>query len=306
MARARTFRLTIEGSARLEDVPVREIATLLDDLVGLVARGSAEVLRRPINTTGRYRTAIEQASHVRLSAITSSSVVVDFFAAPPTPLPDGIDLDAESLSEMGISLVLDVADGKGLGEHPTLARSVGAFYDRVRSRRPDAIIKLEDRRNGHRRVAVLDERTRSLIEETLPTVAEVHQPSEVTGRLYEANVESRTAQVRSPTGERIDVQFEREHEADVRRLLGNRAELRGDVSYDPATNRARRIRVTEVPKPRQLDLEFEGVDFWVDPTIPALVTDAGAVPTADPSSLELREAADADWDALYEALSVGE
>src|SRR3989304_5050800 len=86
----------------------------------------------------------------------------------------------------------------------------------------------------------------------------------VTGRLLEANLEARSAQVRTPSGDRVAVRFGAEHEADIRRLLGDRAALLGDLTNDPRSRRAQAVRVTQIISGEQMGLDLEGVDTWGD------------------------------------------
>ena len=127
---------------------------------------------------------------------------------------------------------------------------------------------------------------------------------DVTGRLFELNLEARSAQVRTPSGERVDVQFGPEHEDDIRRLLGNRAALKGEITYDPKTNRAKAVRIHEIVTGDQLGLDFGGVDFWNDRPVSELISEAGAIAVENPSDLEVSGVSEEEWSALYEALGI--
>lgn len=129
---------------------------------------------------------------------------------------------------------------------------------------------------------------------------------DVTGRLFEANLETRSAQVRTPLGERVDVQFDPEHEPAIRELLGVRARFTGDVTFDRRAKRAKTVHVRHILTGVQLGLDFGGVDFWVDRPVLDLVREAGAGPVAEPADLELMSVSDADWAALSEALGLGD
>ena len=300
------YRVTLQRAERLEDLPVREIAAFLDGIVGLVARGSADVLHRPISSGGgRYEGPIEEASHIRLASLTSGSIVAELLPALAAPLPGGIGLNAETLSEQAIGLVIDVAAGES-DQHPDLARAFSEFVGRFVGRRQGASLRIEDRRDGRQREVVVDvDRSKALRATVdLAAAAAARSTKDVTGRLFELNLEARSAQVRTPSGERVDVQFGPEHEDDIRRLLGNRAALKGEITYDPKTNRAKAVRIHEIVTGDQLGLDFGGVDFWTDRPISELISEAGAIAVENPSDLEVSGVSEEEWSALYEALGI--
>ena len=297
------FRVTLEGADRLEDRPLREIAEFLDGLVTLVARASAGVLHKPQPAGGgRYEGPIEDASHIRLASLTSGSVVAEILPAPASPLQGAINLDAETLSEQAIGRVIDVAAGQVDGD-PELARAFSAFVDRVVGRRPGASLRLEDRRPGHPRNVVVDARFGETARTALS--ATTRSEGDVTGRLFEANLEARSAQVRTPSGERVDIQFEPDLDQDIRRSLGNRSALKGEIVYDPHTKRAKAMHVREIVVGDQLALDFEGVDFWTDRPVSDMIAEAGARPVENARDLQLEGVSEAEWEALYEALGIG-
>ena len=298
------FRVTLEGADRLEDRPLREIAEFLDGLVTLVARASADVLHRPQPAGGgRYEGPIEDASHIRLASLTSGSVVAEILPAPAFPLPGAIDLDAETLSEQAIGRVIDVAAGQVDGD-PELARAFSAFVDRVVGRRPGASLRLEDRRPSHQREVVVDARFGETIRAALS--ATTRSEGDVTGRLFEANLEARSAQVRRPSGERVDIQFDSDHDEAIKLALGIRAAVKGEIIYDPHTKRARTVHVREIVTGDQLALDFDGADFWTDRPASDLIVEAGAQPVENSGDLQLQGVSEAEWEALYEALGIAQ
>lgn len=302
--RGAPYRVTLEGVGRLEDLPVREIAAFLDGLVALVARGSSDIINRPMRIGGgRYEGPVEDASHIRLASLTSGSVVAELLPAPATPLAGTIGLDAETLSEQAIGLVVDVAAGESAG-HPELARAFVEFVDRSIGRRASASVTFEDRRPGLARTVSVD---RSRLDEMRAGASESAAPptaKHVVGRLFEANLESHSAQIRTPAGEKVDVRYDAEHDEDVRRLLGNRASLRGEITYDPKTSKVKAVRIQEILTGDQLGLDFEGIDFWADRPVSELIADARAVPIAEPAELEIGGVTDEEWASLYEVLGI--
>lgn len=299
-----SFRFVVDGDRKLEDVPLREIASMLEGFAALVARGSADILNRPMHPgPGRQEGPIEEASRIRLVSLTSGSIVATVLPAAPTPLPEGgFDLGVETLSEQAIGLVLDVAGGQTEG-HADLARALVDFTDRHLGRYEGAVLRLEDRRPDHRREVIVDGARRSELRKKVEAAVTLSvSTKDVTGRLFEANLETNSAKVRTPTGEKVDVQYSPEHEDDIRHLLGHRADLRGEITYDRGTQHAKAIRIREIVTGDQLGLDFGGVDFWTDRPVSQLIAQAGAKPVEDPADLELHGASDGEWAALYEAL----
>lgn len=98
-------------------------------------------------------------------------------------------------------------------------------------------------------------------------------------------------------GEKVDVQYSPEHEADIRHLLGNRAELRGEITYDRRTQHAKAIRIREIVTGDQLGLDFSRVDFWTDRPVSELIAEAGAEPVENPADLEIQGVSEESWTA---------
>lgn len=301
------FRVVIDSERRLEDVPVREIASMLDGLASLIARASADILHRPIRPgSGRQEGPIEDAARIRLVSLTSGSINAGVLPAAPRPLPEGgFDHGAETLSEQAFGLVLNVADGQTEG-HVDLARALVEFTERFVGRHAGAVLRLQDNRPDHAREVVVDTHRRLEIAKYVGVVGAMKTATEdVTGRIFEANVETNSAQVRTTAGERVDVEFEVEHATEIKRLLGDRAALRGEITFDPRTQRAKTVHVREILAGAQLGFDFDGVDFWVDRPIAELMAETGAEPVEDPADLELPGVTAGQWSALYEALGIG-
>jgi hypothetical protein len=300
------FRVVIDGDRRLEDVAVRELAGMLEALAGLVAWASGDILHRPLHSgAGRQEGAIEDAARIRLVSLASGSIDAAVLPAAPKPLPEGgFDHEAETLSEQSFGLLLTVAGGAVEG-HVDLARALVDFTERFASQ-PGASLRLEDRRPADGRSVIVDAKRREDLRHRIAVATAAPIPKrEVTGRIYQVNVETDTALVRTPQGDRVDIEFGRELMEDMKRLLGDRASLRGEVTYDPRTQRAKSVRIREIMTGDQLGLDFGGVDFWGDRPVLELIAEAGGHPVADPSELEVHGASKGEWDALYEVLGNG-
>lgn len=301
------FSVTLDGAGKLEDVPLREVAAWLDGLVGLVARGSALVLHRPIPPGGgRYEGPVELASQIRLESLTSGSIVANLLPAKPGPPPEGsLGLSVDSLSEQGMSLLIDVAGGQ-IEKAPELAKSLAAFVDRFVARHEGATLRLVDHRPDRSREVVLSPGKRAEIRDDLVR----EEPSEiatkvVAGRLYEVNTETHSALLRVPSGSKVDVKWSPEQQVQIRQLLGGHADLLGEVEVDSKTNEIKSVRIREIVSGAQLGLDFAGVNFWTDVPATDLALMADAMPVEDPTDLEVSGVTESEWSALYEALGSG-
>jgi hypothetical protein len=282
----------------LGEVAVGDVVEFLRGVVDLVAHGSAIQIAKPMGTPGRRGTAIEEASKIRLVGLKDGSLIAELAPAPAPPVPDSLGLDVQNLSQLSLDAVFDTVEGKE--PRRELAAPLIEFARRMAARRPGQPVVFIDRRTASEVVAELDGlRLKRL--ETLEAGAatETRQVRGVSGRIFEANVDTDEARLRTLTGEAVKVQYEPALEGEIKRLLGDRASVRGDVTYDPATNRVRAIHATEMLAGDQL--EFEGVDFWHEPSLSELADNVTAQPVTDPDDLHF-EATDAEWDELYGVL----
>lgn len=297
------FEFILEGVGRMEEIPLREVADFLESIVILVAQGAASVMGRPIRGSGQYPGPVADAARVRLVALRSGSLRAELLPAAPAPQPEGLGIAAVGLSEAAIEAVVTTIDGSD--RYPELAGSLATFIERHRAHGHDASLRIIDLRHGGSRDVVADAASLPALlavaaRGTLPTMAS----RLVSGRMFEADVERRTAKVRTASGAKVDVSFGPEHVEAIERVFGATASLSGDVDYDPSTAAIRRIRVTEVVAGEQMGLDFGGVDFFHPPTLAELSARQGTGPVTDPDALALQGVSDADWDAFFEAIGV--
>lgn len=291
------FAIKLPGPG-LGEVAVADIVDFLRGVVDLVAYAAARELVRPAGLPGRRGAAIEGASRVRLLGLSSGSVTAEL-APAPNPVPQGsIDLDVETLSETSLRAVFATVEGQS--RDPELANALIVFAERMSARRGGQAVTFIDRRGAHEVTTPIDHdalnRLRTIRDEAQTARASVNR---VTGRLYEANVESDEAHVRTASGDTVKVEYDPAIEPEIKRLLGDRTSLIGEVELDPRTNRVREIRARTVDS--GIQMEFEGVDFWQDPDLGELAKAVGAGPVSDPSHLHI-EASDDEWDELYRVL----
>jgi hypothetical protein len=291
------FRFTLDGVGRLEELPLADVAELLRGLVGMIARGAAEELNRPITGVGRWEGPVEQASALRLVSLHSGSVVAEVLRPP---LADGLLVDADTLTDQAFARVFRVIEG-GASEHPTIAGAMADVLDRF-SGRPAATLRVEDLREGRQRKATVSVGQRTQLRSVARAATIRPMDRDITGRIFEADLEEDTAKVRTAAGEKVEVSFPPELQDEVRRSLGSRAELRGELVYDPKTNKAKSLRAHEIVRGDQL--AFGGVDFWNPKSLDELVAEQRTGPITDPSVLSIDGATDDEWEAFFGAIGV--
>ncbi len=295
--RAGRYAIKLPGPG-LGEVAVGDVVEFLRGVVDLVANGSAAEIAKPIGSPGRRGTAIEEASKIRLLDLRDGSLVAELAPAAAFPMPDSMGLDVETLSELALIAVFETVEGRE--GRPEVASALVEFAQRMATRRPDQPLVFIDRRSSAETTTALDDTTLRRLESLGTRAAsEPLRAQGVVGRLFEANVDKDEARLRTPTGETVKVEYEPELERDIKRLLGDRASLQGEVTYDAATQRVRSIHATEVLAGDQLG--FEGVDFWQDPSLVELAESVGAGPVSDPDDLHF-EASEAEWDEVYGVL----
>ncbi len=284
-------RMVLEGGAKLGDVPASDIARFIDGVVRTIAKAAGHAVGREVRQTGRWQGAVAAASEVRLVAIRPGSIEFVFAPAPQEVGPQTLGLDVETLSERALAIAVSAA-GDDSARYRDVARSwvktadalgIGARYQRVRI--------LSDRKQ----LAVIDGPSLDVLREVAGG-----RPREAVamlqGRLYEANFDARTATLRTPTGEVVQVQYGQEHADDIYRVLRGPANLRGDVSYDPVSSRALRVRVTQIESPRQMHLG----EFWQEHSLPGVIREQHLTPIQDPQTLVIPGLTADDWRVLRE------
>jgi hypothetical protein len=167
--------------------------------------------------------------------------------------------------------------------------------------RSDAITFRADPGTPGERVARIDGPSRVRLLEVVQ--AAERRSGEVTGRLFEANFEQRTAKLRLLTGQEVRVTFTAEHDEEIYRVLRGTTSLRGDVTYDPATAAARRIDVTNLEPPEQLTAGLELGDFWSSATLDQLADEQDVAPVTDLAGLVDHEATDEEVEAFLQAIA---
>lgn len=260
-----------------------------------VARAAGHALGKQVRPTGRWKKAVERASEVRLVELRSGSVEFVFASAPDLTEALGLPWHDGSLNERALAIATEAA-GPSAERYPDVAEAwaslardlyVGTRYERMRF--------LQE---GNREVAVIDAAGLAVLAGGAVREAVTPYESRLQGRLFEANFDARSAQLRGPTGDVVRVEYDDELADEIYRILRVTADLAGEVSYDPTTMRATSIHVRQIERPVQLAID----DFWSTPSIAQLIQDQGLRPIADPRALAAGGLTAADWEELREAI----
>lgn len=287
--------IRLEGGPGLEDAPAADIARFIDGVVHAVARAAGHALGRQVRPTGRWKKAVECASEIRLIELRSGSVEFVFASAPDLTEALGLPWYDGSLNERALAIAAEAA-GPAADRYPDVAEAwvslardlrVGDRYERIRFLADD-----------DREVAVIDETGLATLADAAVREAVTPYESRLQGRLFEANFDARSAQLRGPTGDIVRVEYDDELADDIYRVLRVTANLAGEVSYDPTTMKATSIHVRQIERPVQLGMD----DFWSSPSIAQLIHEQGLRPIADPRALVAEGLTASDWEELREAI----
>jgi hypothetical protein len=291
----RTVRL--EGGGELSDIPARDIARCIDGIVHATARAAGYALGARVRPTGRWRRAVERAADIRLVELMSGSAVLAFESAPDITEALGLPWHEGSLNERALAIAVEAA-GEGAEQYPDVAAEwVKMAVDLEVGKRYDRIVVVEDPETELVRVNKESlKRLRMVAGKRLGPVA----PSGLQGRLYEANFDARTAQLKGLGGEIVRVEYPEELADDIYEVLRGTANLAGEVTFSPETMRANSIKVSQVNRPVQLALD----EFWESKPIAEIATEAGIHKVEDQQELVIAGLSPADWAELREAMRV--
>jgi hypothetical protein len=302
------LRIKLEGdTARLGQVPAADVAQLILSFERALAQAAAVVLGKPKTTTGRYKAVIEQAAALRLVAIEEGSVVPVLELPDHVPLADKdeLDFDVATLGHSALDTVLDVAaNDAGKPVHPLVAKAVLEMTERLHIGTRYEAMTLIEAPNGSRagRQARVDGAARERLHrcvaeaESLATRAE-----DLTGVLFEADFEKRTARLRTATQGVVEVSFEPEHDDAIHTALRQSSTVRGEVIYDPHTHAAKTVHLQEVVRGIEQLVLDPGV-FWRAASFAELAAEQGAGAPIDPASLEDDQASEQEREAFMAAI----
>lgn len=279
-------------------MPAADIARFIDGVVHAVARAAGHALGRKVRPTGRWKRAVERASEIRLVELRTGNVEFVVTSAPDVTEALGLPWRDGSLNERALAIAREAA-GPSAERYPDVAEAwvslardleVGTRYERIRFLG-----------EGNREVAVIDAAgLAGLAVLAGRAVREAVRPyeSRLQGRLFEANFETRSAQLRGPSGEVIKAEYDDDLTDEIYRVLRGTANFTGEVTYDPTTMKATSIHVRQIDRPVQLGMD----DFWSTPSIAQLIQEQGLRPIPDSLSLVADGLTASDWEELREAM----
>jgi hypothetical protein len=303
------LRIKLEGeTARLGQVSAADVAQLILGVEKAALQAAAVVLGRPKTTTGRYQGVIEQAVRFRLVSVEEGSVV-PVLELPDLPAPadlGGFDIEVSTLGQTALDSLLDVAeDTADQPGYPLIAKALLDVAEKLHvGERYDAIVfdAAPDGARRGRRVRVdgsVRARLRARVDEANVMAS---RPEDLSGVLFEADFEKRTARLRTPAQGVVDIVFSPEHDDIIQTALRQSSTVRGDVVYDPHTHMAKSVRLTEVLRGIE-QLVLDPGEFWREVSFQELAEHQGSGRPVDPESLYDAEATDEERDAFMTAIA---
>lgn len=296
-------RLTGEH-AELGEVPARDVAHLILEVERALMRVASAIAGRPRGASGgRYKQPVTDAVRLRLKGVESGSVVPVLEIPDVDTSEDALELDDESLGGAALSTLLNATEDE---EHADLIAAeallgiaskagIGDRYEAVTfevaaNGKPARSVRLD----GQKR-----QRLQKRVEEAPPPV----HPDTVVGRLYEANFDTRTAKLRSPAGQSVDVTFSEEHDDDIQSALRQEARLVGDVLYDQKENLVRSVTLSSMERGEQMILGLDADEFWLTRSFDDLAAIQGTSAPVDLDELYDADATEEERDAFIAGLS---
>jgi hypothetical protein len=303
------LRIKLEGeTARLGQISAADVAQLILGVEKAALQAAAVVLGRPKTTTGRYQGVIEQAVRFRLVSVEGGSVVpvLELPELLPPADSEALDIEVSTLGQMALDSVLDVAeDTAPQPAHPLIAKALLDVAEKLHvGDRYDAIVFDESpshaRHGRHVRIdSSVRARLRACVDEANVMAS---RPEDLTGVLFEADFEKRTARLRTPAQGVVDIVFSAEHDDIIQTALRQSSTVRGDVVYDPHTNMVRSVRLTEVLHGIE-QLVLDPGEFWRELSFQELAEHQGSGRPVDPESLYDAGATDEERDAFMTAIA---
>jgi hypothetical protein len=299
------LRIRLEGAqATLGNVSASDFAQLIISVENAAARAASVALGRPKRTTGRYEGVVEQAIDFRLLAVDEGSVVAVLELASADD--DGrLDLDAASLSQTALGLLLDAAARSDHHTHPVVAQALLEVADKLHvGERYEAIVFDVAEAGRPARQARVDAQVRRTLRDFVAKAATIAmRPDDLSGVLVEADFEKHTARLRTPTEASVDVSFVADQADEIQAALRHQTTARGDVVYDAHTHIAKSVRLTQLVHGEQLGLDADATEYWARRTLDELAAQQGLGNSVDPASLYNAELSDEEREAFMTAIS---
>lgn len=278
------FEAKLEGAdAVLGRVAAGDVGRLLIGLERAIQIAAAVAVKRRPKVTGRRVKPAEDASRLKLRAITRGSVT-SVLELPDIPLDeDTLDLELQHLGEQALDNIMDMLETRRSAD-PAVVHAleqlvdevgIGRRYDRVRIRRLDGP-------DSPPREGIISDETVSSLRAAVAETIEVRDDTLV-GELVEADFEKRTARLKTQAGADVVVSFGEDLAHDIHWALppGHDPmpiQFEGRVTYDPHVGVARSVTLHRIASDEQLMVGLDIEDFWARPTIEEIARDQGIPP----------------------------
>lgn len=270
------YQVRLRGqNAKLGEIPASDVGKLLVGVQSVLARAAGSAIGHRVKSTGRWERTIEEETRLRLVRLRKGSVVCELQLLPRAPTEPEFELSVQSLGDLGWDAALDVVRDPGSGDPGLVLRlsqlaeelAIGEKYESLEFGRSGEHPGKRAELNGH---------TRSRLASMVQAFAEAPTPAAiVAGVLVEADFERKTAHVRTPTGDLVELVFDDDLADVIYEALRRRSEFLGDVTYDQGTNSIRSVRLRGVTRAEQLLLGDEATAFWIERSADDLVQDQG-------------------------------
>jgi hypothetical protein len=296
--------IRLEGpDAVLGKIPAADVAQVLTAVEVALARAVSVALGRPSRRPGRKERLVAEAAHVALVAIEAGSVVpvlelptIDEDEGEPT-----LGVSVAHVSEIAAEQLLDVVAGE-IDGHPYVVEAIANLSNKLSLGRRYERVSFELGTNGRQRSARLDDDAAARLRERVRLDRLASKQGMLVGTLVEADFESFTARLRSPEGASIAVSFEPAMADDIHHALRTPATVEGLITYDPASQSARRIDLRRVMRGSQLAIHVDAEQFRRRRTFRQLQREQGKTGRFDVADLYDADSSEAELAAYDSAV----
>jgi hypothetical protein len=199
---------------------------------------------------------IEEAVDLRFVRYEVGSLVHVFEIPSPLNPPDSLQLEGSSLGELGAQVALS-ALGASAVDYPDVAEAWINLAAEVGIGARHKSLELHQEVLGGVRSAVLDSEKKTEVAEKLKQLPAFELRRDLLiGVLVEADFEAMTARLRTPSGDRVQVNFDPALSDDIQMALRHSASLVGEIRFNTDTASAVSVHVKAITAPKQLDMSL--------------------------------------------------
>lgn len=300
-----TLRLRLIGDqAQRGRIPAADVGRLLLGAERVIAHAVGHVRRQQLKERGRWGKTVEDAVATRFIAIEDGSFIA-VIGVPPPPPADTVLLQAATLTEMAVDDALALANASdGAHEWHDVAAAFVDWANELGIGTRYEALEIEHRSPQRATRATLNAAARERLEVVAEAPTPPVRPDKLVGRLVEADFERETGRLRTPTGHKIEIEFDASREDDMQDALRHEAEVTGEVRLD-AKARPKSVRLQRIEMREQLELGIEAAELPPQRSIEDLASERHATPFERGQDLRLKSIRDdeiADYFAALETL----